>query len=478
MVVIALLDITTAVTLRSNDAVDHVVNTSQAVRHCRVLTDLVLAMGGGDIDLVPLPMVAHAELQLIVEFIAATPPDDVRLTWRVTPSTASPITDIPRQVDGAAVWAQARLSAAGLDVQCRALLAADYLDMPLLTSAIASMNRGWGDVSAMRGDLHADLLSFVVDKTPSVVRLGQVAHSDAQRAIVRRIRDALMLGGNASLVNTDEWDASGNLLHWAVRHEDELIVAFLLTAPGIDVNAEDAGFCAPLHMAVAIGNVAIVGMLLSAPGVDANARNIGLMTPLHWAVTWGHDDVVGLLTQAPGVDVNARDSNNMTPLHRAAALGRYNLVAMLLGTARVNVNARGLNQWTPLHCAASIGHVRVVELLVRSPGIDVNAREGIQLCTPLHWAAISGHIVVVEVLLAAPAVDVNARDQRLCTPLHRAVLGGRHDLVRLLLNAPGIDVDARDSDLLTPLQWAIADGDPYMITLLTYSAANKASKGS
>lgn len=71
--VIALLaGLLEAVTLRSSDAVDHIVDTSAATAHCGLLNNLVAGPGQFN-STVPLPTIANAELKTIVEFIDSFP---------------------------------------------------------------------------------------------------------------------------------------------------------------------------------------------------------------------------------------------------------------------------------------------------------------------------------------------------------------------------------------------------------------------
>lgn len=215
------------------------------------------------------------------------------------------------QVDvGAVRWVQARLHAADLDAQCRLLIAADYLDINLLMVAIVSVRRTWGDIIAMRNALPADVHRFVAENALGLVLLRNMARTRAQERVVDNIQDLLINGNSsAAIVSNETWDASANLLIWAVRNGDELVVEFLLGAPGVDVNARDDDLWTPLHWAAFSGHLHIVKLLMASPTIDINAKDSSDRTAWDWAHANAYREVKFLLEH---VDLTLADRREHT----------------------------------------------------------------------------------------------------------------------------------------------------------------------
>ncbi|XXQ39460.1 SKP1 component POZ domain-containing protein [Plasmodiophora brassicae] len=280
LVLVALrCDLVVALILRSSDGVERVVNASAAVGHSPVLGHLVINDSTGDLDdhaTVRVHGVASPELDLLVDFIKTVAVQDVDV--------------------GAVRWVQARLHAADLDAQCRLLIAADYLDINLLMVAIVSVRRTWGDIIAMRNALPADVHRFVAENALGLVLLRNMARTRAQERVVDNIQDLLINGNSsAAIVSNETWDASANLLIWAVRNGDELVVEFLLGAPGVDVNARDDDLWTPLHWAAFSGHLHIVKLLMASPTIDINAKDSSDRTAWDWAHANAYREVKFLL---------------------------------------------------------------------------------------------------------------------------------------------------------------------------------------
>ncbi|CEP02296.1 hypothetical protein PBRA_008880 [Plasmodiophora brassicae] len=368
--------------LRSGDGVDHLVNASRAVAHSPVLK--YLADDVGQVDGIPIAMVASAELGRIVHFINAIRVDEV---------------------DRAIQWCEETLCTTSMDELYRLLSAADFLNLRLMTIAMASAECTWGSISAMENLLTDDTLPLIM----GVARLSQIAATNEQDAIVSQVRHALVGQGNISVVNVAHWNPSRPLMNVAARHGETRIIETLLMTPGIDVNVADQDQATPLYEAAIHGYADIVELLLNAPGIDPNAPDRYGVTPLYAVVlvATGGVDTIALLDDADVTD------GYVVPGPDAAALD---------------------------------GITRVVKLLLGAPGIDVNAPDAFGM-TPLHVAAEAGSAFVVELLLQAPGIDVHVRDSFGMTALQRAAdLGRGGHVVPLLLsvtgNATGIDVNA------------------------------------
>ncbi|CEP02950.1 unnamed protein product (mitochondrion) [Plasmodiophora brassicae] len=205
-----------ALTLCSSDAVDHIVDRSAAIAHSRWLYNTVRDLGRGDGVVIPLPGIYSAELVTILDFINATK---------------------VYEVERAAQWARDKhLATMDIAEQCRLLGAAEYLDMPSFTIALATaMHPSTDDIARMRVMLSKKTFRFVM----GIIRLGQMARTDDQHAIVRRIHILLIVGGDVALVNDAIWEDFDNVLYCAAEHGEEHVVDLLLTIPGIDARAPD-----------------------------------------------------------------------------------------------------------------------------------------------------------------------------------------------------------------------------------------------
>lgn len=158
----------------------------------------------------------------------------------------------------------------------------------------------------------------------------------------------------------------------------------------------------PLQCAARRGHRAMVEFLITVPGLDVNAVNAQGFSALHYAAGGGHRGVVELLVTVPGVEVHACVSMGWTALHFAANRGSRDIVECLLtvpGTS-VDVNAVGRIgagvRWTALHFAVHGGHRDVVERLLMVPGIDVDAVGYGGAETARQLAARKGYHEIVE----------------------------------------------------------------------------------
>lgn len=238
-----------------------------------------------------------------------------------------------------------------------------------------------------------------------------------------------------------------------------------------------------LHQAAADGDIDQV-RILTAKGIDVNAQDEAKWTPLHYAANSGIAEIARLLLEAGAdVDVKAGETER-TPLYIAAKAGKKELVKLLL-EAGADINDMGTTPWPPLCAAIERNHIDVVEYLI-AHGADVNA------ANPLRAAAYEGHVEMIKLLLANGA-DINAGGRRTAlrtairenhpnvaklliangadinvgpyTILHTAVNEDRMDMVKLLLQN-GANVNAQDEDGRTPLDLAIRSDQKDIVELL------------
>lgn len=146
----------------------------------------------------------------------------------------------------------------------------------------------------------------------------------------------------------------------AVNNGDTRAVSALV-ARGFDPNTAYENGNRALHFAALEGNENVVAALVKAPGVDLNARNNVDETPLMLAVIRGHRNTVESLLTG-GAQVN---KTGWSALHYAASAGNNDLAKLLLGK-QAAVDAKSPNGTTPLMMAARHGHLETVKLLLDS----------------------------------------------------------------------------------------------------------------
>ena len=186
------------------------------------------------------------------------------------------------------------------------------------------------------------------------------------------------------------------LLHYACRDNRTALVAFLISAPGIDVNLV-CRWETPLHMACRAGSVRAVRQLLALPQIEVN-----VMTG-----TWPESSSLAL----------------------ACSAGHVEIVELLLKHPDINVNLAAL-LW-----AVRQGSLAIVAMLLRHPGIDVNAvstQEPFEGMSPLSLAYCEHGAYMVERILAHPESNYS-RYQR---QLGSAALGSSAGQLRHRGHAP------------------------------------------
>ncbi len=86
-----------------------------------------------------------------------------------------------------------------------------------------------------------------------------------------------------------------NLIFKTITFKSLTILKFLLSEPGIDINAEDCWKDTPLHLALRMKDKDIIGILLSRSDININAINDCEETPLHLALRMKNRDIIRFL---------------------------------------------------------------------------------------------------------------------------------------------------------------------------------------
>lgn len=134
----------------------------------------------------------------------------------------------------------------------------------------------------------------------------------------------------------------------------------------IGVNTHVNNRATLLSLSVEQGHHAVVQWLLTQPGIDVNAGDIhSRATPLHVAVSKGNQVLVEQLLQHPGIDVNAskKGGEDTTPLHMAVILGFVDIVDSLLSFQHINPHPLNASGKIPLQCGLDANQTEIVDLM-------------------------------------------------------------------------------------------------------------------
>jgi ankyrin repeat protein len=159
------------------------------------------------------------------------------------------------------------------------------------------------------------------------------------------------------------------------------------------VNHADNNGWTPLMFTAEKGHLTTVQALLSAPGIDINAQKPDGITALHVAVKHGKDDVVKALINK-GADVNIADNTGWTPLMFTAEKGPLTTMQALLSAPGIDINAQKSNGATALFVAAANGNYDVVKALIKQ-GADVDITDN-HSQTPMMVANSLGYMTIVQ----------------------------------------------------------------------------------
>jgi len=209
-----------------------------------------------------------------------------------------------------------------------------------------------------------------------------------------------------------------------------------------------------LHWAVRANQEDVVALLVKA-GADPNAANRYGITPLWLAATNGSAKVVRLLLQA-GANAAAGLPHGETALMAAARAGEPESIRLLLA-AGANPNASENSQGeTALIWAAAENHAEAIRLLITA-GADPNLHSKTLELPRMDWAQVG----MVSTVLPRGGF----------TALMYAARQDAQDAARTLAEN-GAKLDEQDPDGATALQLAIINQHYNMAALLLEKGAN------
>ena len=204
-----------------------------------------------------LPQASAPDPELVVEGAAAAPVKTSRTVQDTAPDGAQARL---RALDPRLVAGLPQASAQGPELVAEGAIAA-----PVKTSL--SVHEGVLFISCVRGD---------VNQVERLLSFGNI--------------DINMMG------------TKGTLLHLAVEQNQQAVVKFLLSRPGIKINLGDPSGATPLFAAARLGHLEVARMLLSRSGIDVNLGDSTGVTPLFAAAQLGRLEIAGVLLQHPAIN--------------------------------------------------------------------------------------------------------------------------------------------------------------------------------
>ncbi|XP_024588083.1 ankyrin repeat domain-containing protein 16 isoform X5 [Neophocaena asiaeorientalis asiaeorientalis] len=263
--------------------------------------------------------------------------------------------------------------------------------------------------------------------------------------------------------------ARDTLLHCAARHGRREILAYLVEAWDLDIEAANRDYKRPLHEAASMGHRDCVRYLLGR-GAAVDCLKKADWTPLMMACTRRNLEVVQDLVEH-GANPLLKNKDGWNSFHIASREGDPLILRYLLAVCAAAWKTESKIGRTPLHTAAMHGCSEAVEVLLQRCQYEPDCRDKCGL-TPFMDAIQCGHIDVARLLLEKHKACVSAEDSLGAQAIHRAAVTGQNEAVQFLVSELGINVDVRAaSTRLTALHYAAKEGHISTIqTLLSLGA--------
>lgn len=244
-------------------------------------------------------------------------------------------------------------------------------------------------------------------------------------------------------------------LYWAVSHEHDTAVKFLLRIVQSNINTlvKNGELLSLSHEFGKEYDEAIKSLLENS---DANTIDRFGRTLISYAAEAGHRAMVTVLLESYEADVNIVDENGRTPLLHAATMGLENISKLLI--ERANVDIADKTGRTALSYAAELGHYSMVGQLLEKANPDISDNQG---RTPLSYAAEFGRGYAIKKLLEK--ANPNRGDNQGRTPILYAAEFGRYIVEKLLEKA---NPDISDNRGRTALFYAAQNRHSNIVVLL------------
>ncbi|XP_057644056.1 ankyrin repeat domain-containing protein 16 isoform X1 [Chionomys nivalis] len=263
--------------------------------------------------------------------------------------------------------------------------------------------------------------------------------------------------------------AGDTLLHCAARHGRQNILAYLVEAWSMDIEAANRDYKRPLHEAASMGHRNCVRYLLDR-GAAVDSLKKADWTPLMMACTRKNLEVIQDLVEH-GANPLLKNKDGWNSFHIASREGDPVILQYLLTVCPDAWKTESKIRRTPLHTAAMHGCFEAVQELLDRCHYEPDCRDNCGV-TPFMDAIQCGHVNIAMLLLEKHKACPSAEDSLGAQALHRAAVTGQDEAVRFLVSGLGIDVDVRaKSTQLTALLYAAKEGQTSTVqTLLSLGA--------
>ncbi|EDL08033.1 ankyrin repeat domain 16, isoform CRA_a [Mus musculus] len=268
--------------------------------------------------------------------------------------------------------------------------------------------------------------------------------------------------------------AGDTLLHCAARHGRQDILAYLVEAWSMDIEATNRDYKRPLHEAASMGHRDCVRYLLGRGAVVDSLKKAD-WTPLMMACTRKNLDVIQDLVEH-GANPLLKNKDGWNSFHIASREGHPVILRYLLTVCPDAWKTESNIRRTPLHTAAMHGCLEAVQVLLERCHYEPDCRDNCGV-TPFMDAIQCGHVSIAKLLLEQHKACSSAADSMGAQALHRAAVTGQDEAIRFLVCGLGIDVDVRaKSSQLTALHYAAKSSNTHIRQLTTIY--NSSSRGS
>lgn len=203
----------------------------------------------------------------------------------------------------------------------------------------------------------------------------------------------------------------------------------------------------------------MVAELLKAPHININAYEKDTFPALHYAVVRKSKKIINLLLAHDPQTINICDSEGNSCLHLLCEQENNNskkIMLFLLSKDFINPNIYNNAKRTPLHIATIKGFTNYIQILIDHK-TDTLMRD-YHGQTPCHSACYSGKIKNVKLL--TDIKKINSQDYAQDTLLHHACLGGHTKIIKFLLKQ-GACPTIKNRYQLTPLANAYLDSQTF-----------------
>lgn len=293
-----------------------------------------------------------------------------------------------------------------------------------------------------------------------------------QEGQLRALREELEVAGGCwdpEMFRGSQGPAGDTLLHFASRHGRQDILAYLVEAWSMDIEAANRDYKRPLHEAASMGHRDCVRYLLGRGAVVDSLKKAD-WTPLMMACTRKNLEVIQDLVEH-GANPLLKNKDGWNSFHIASREGDPVILRYLLTVCPDVWKTESKIRRTPLHTAAMHGCFEAVQELLERCHYEPDCRDNCGV-TPFMDAIQCGHVSIAKLLLENHEACSSATDSLGAQALHRAAVTGQDEAIRFLVCSLGIDVDVRaKSSQLTALLYAAKEGQTGTVqTLLSLGA--------